>query len=252
MDTVVIGVGNWGKPELHHCRRGIPRNSPPSRRLPLSHSTLLPLAGVLAGSGSLSAALAGRRVEGLFRRPGGRDETSSLRSGATAAMITDMLTKLLTEAFLKVLAGERAFDRGEEYFAGGLVDKLREANGVVAARVQGTGDYRVKLWAEQEKLAFECTCPVGQRDEFCKHCVAVGLEWIDRRKKNGGVARPVEGKVTDGDIRSYLMGQDKTALVELVLEHGELDWEFRDRLALLTAEKKWAKTRSGRLTRGTR
>jgi uncharacterized Zn finger protein len=152
-------------------------------------------------------------------------------------MIEDMLTKLLTEDFLEELAGERAFERGEEYFADGLVDELRETNGAITARVRGTYDYRVKLWAEGDELAFACTCPVGQRSEFCKHCVAVGLEWIDRRRKNGGVFRPAAGEVTDEDIRSYLMRQDKTALAELVLGHCELDSEFRDRLVLITAEK---------------
>jgi uncharacterized Zn finger protein len=152
-------------------------------------------------------------------------------------MITGMLTKLLTEDFLEEFAGERAFERGEDYFADGLVDELREANGVVTARVQGTHDYRVRLSAEGEKLAFACTCPVGQRYEFCKHCVAAGLAWIGRRKQNGGVFRAAEGEVTDEDIRSYLLKQAKTALVDLVLEHGELDSEFRGRLVLLTAEK---------------
>ncbi len=152
-------------------------------------------------------------------------------------MIIGMLSKFLNEASLEELAGRRAFERGEDYFADGLVDALREANGVIAARVHGTSDYRVKLWAEHEELAYECNCPVGQGGEFCKHCVAVGLAWLDRRKQNGGVFKPAEGEITDEDIRAHLMRQDKAALVELVLEHCDLDSEFRNWLALATAEK---------------
>ncbi len=148
-----------------------------------------------------------------------------------------MLAKLLNEDSLEELAGERAFERGEDYFAGGLVDLLKEANGAVTAKVHGTYDYRVKLWAEDEELAFDCNCPVGQDGAFCKHCVAVGLAWLDRRKQNGGVFRQSPGEISDDDIRSHLMRQDKAALVELVLEHCELDSEFRDRLVLVAAEK---------------
>ena len=148
-----------------------------------------------------------------------------------------MLPKLLTEASLEELAGERAFERGEDYFADGLVDTLNESNGVVTARVHGTYDYRVKLWAEKEELAFDCNCPVGQDGSFCKHCVAVGLAWLDRRQQNGGVFRPAEGEVADEDIRAYLMRQDKARLTELVLEHCQRDPEFRDRLVLMTAAK---------------
>lgn len=148
-----------------------------------------------------------------------------------------MLAKLLNEDSLEELAGERAFERGEDYFAGGLVDRLKEVNGAVTAKVHGTYDYRVKLWAEDEELAFDCNCPVGQDGAFCKHCVAVGLAWLDRRKENGGVFRQSPGEISDDDIRSHLMRQDKAALVELVSEYCELDSEFRDRLILMVAEK---------------
>ncbi|MHB8539897.1 MAG: SWIM zinc finger family protein [Candidatus Acidiferrales bacterium] len=148
------------------------------------------------------------------------------------------LTDLVNEATLEELAGERAFERGADYFADGQVVGLKEENGTITARVRGTYYYRVKLWAEDEELASECNCPVGQDGVFCKHCVAAGLTWLDRRKQTGGVTRrQTKRDMSDEEIRAYLMGQDKTALIELLMGHADWDSDLRDRLALMTAEK---------------
>lgn len=149
-----------------------------------------------------------------------------------------MLANLLNEAALDDLAGERAFERGADYFADGHVVGLKEENGAITARVRGTYYYRVKLWAEDEEIAFECNCPVGRDHVFCKHCVAVGLAWLDRRQQKGGVPqRQTKREITEEEIRSHLMAQDKTALVELLMNHAGWDSEFRDRLVLMTAQK---------------
>ncbi len=148
------------------------------------------------------------------------------------------LATLLTEATLEELAGARAFERGADYFADGQVVGMTEENGSITARVRGTYYYRVKLWAEGEEVAFECTCPVGQDRAFCKHCVAVGLTWLDRRKQKGGrPGRQTKREVGKEEIRAHLMAHDKSALVELLLNHADWDSEFLDRLALMTAEK---------------
>jgi uncharacterized Zn finger protein len=36
----------------------------------------------------------------------------------------------------------------------------------------------VRLWAE-DGLVFSCDCPLGLDGEFCKHCVAAGLAWLE-------------------------------------------------------------------------
>ena len=149
-----------------------------------------------------------------------------------------MLADLLTEVTLNELAGERAFERGSDYFADGHVVGLKEENGAIMARVRGTYYYRVKLWAEDGDLAFECNCPVGRDRVLCKHCVAVGLAWLDRRKQKGGVSKQrTKRDVTDEEIRAHLMAQDKNALVELLMHYADWDSEFRDRLVLATAQK---------------
>jgi uncharacterized Zn finger protein len=147
--------------------------------------------------------------------------------------------ELLNESALEELAGERAFDRGVDYFEEGHVAGIKEQNGVITAGVRGTHEYRVRLWEAEDELAFDCNCPVGQDRIFCKHCVAVGLAWLDRcEQKDGEPLYPGRKRaITDKEIRAHLMREDKDALIELVLEQCERDSEFRDRLVLLAAEK---------------
>ncbi|MGB9464676.1 MAG: DUF6880 family protein [Candidatus Acidiferrum sp.] len=145
---------------------------------------------------------------------------------------------LLNEESLLRLAGERAFERGEEYFADGHVIGLKEETGTISAGVRGTYYYRVKLWAKDEDLAFQCNCPVGQDQAFCKHCVAVGLAWLDRRNRKGEVSDQLaKREMTDEEIREHLMEQDKDALVRLLMHQAEWNSEFRDRLVLEMAHK---------------
>ncbi|HJX15621.1 MAG TPA: hypothetical protein VJ386_07785, partial [Candidatus Deferrimicrobiaceae bacterium] len=76
------------------------------------------------------------------------------------------LETVLDRRSLRRMAGARSFERGEEYFADGQVGALVEHQGTIAAKVQGTRPYRVKLWAENGELGFSCTCPVGADGAF--------------------------------------------------------------------------------------
>jgi uncharacterized Zn finger protein len=86
---------------------------------------------------------------------------------------------LLERATLRRLSGASSFERGEDYFLNGQVKALAEHDGTITAKVRGTYPYRVKLWIEKHDLRYSCTCPVGADGEFCKHCVAVGLTWLE-------------------------------------------------------------------------
>ncbi|PSL08444.1 putative Zn finger protein [Haloactinopolyspora alba] len=74
---------------------------------------------------------------------------------------------------LEELTDGRTIERGQIYAASGRVESLREADGRVSATVQGTEKYRVELTAD----TYWCDCPVGVTGEFCKHCVAVAVEY---------------------------------------------------------------------------
>ncbi len=146
------------------------------------------------------------------------------------------LAAVLTHTALRRLAGPRSFERGEGYAADGAVGALAEddAAGVVAARVRGTDTYRVRLWAEGATLAFSCTCPVGADGACCKHCVAVGLVWLERR--DGAAEEGSRGSaVTMAYVRAHLAGQPKEALVELLVAQAMEDDRLRRRLCLEVA-----------------
>lgn len=145
---------------------------------------------------------------------------------------------------LRRLAGASSFERGEDYFANHQVERLSVEDKVIAARVRGTQSYRVRLWVDKNGLDYSCTCPVGNEGEFCKHCVAVGLAWLDGNRQNHPLDKnDGSAVVTLNDIRGFLKGQDKDALVELLIEHVAVDDRLERRLSLAAA-RKTAKGRS--------
>jgi uncharacterized Zn finger protein len=134
---------------------------------------------------------------------------------------TETLAEVLDSALLRQMAGERTYGRGMDYYEGGLVRSLAEHEGTVTASVRGTQSYRVKLWAKEGNLNYSCNCPVGADDTFCKHAVAVGLEWLaeDGKSKSRG-KRPGRSALTMDDVRAYLGSQEKAALIKLLLDHA--------------------------------
>ena len=135
---------------------------------------------------------------------------------------------------MKLLAGERFYNRGYKYFTEGAIVRLVSKDESISAKVRGTHDYRVKIWIEEEALEFDCDCPVGMDGEFCKHCVVVGLSWLAQRASSDG---GLVGQPVGIDIRSHLMAQDKKALVNLLLERAEEDDLFEQRLHMMAAKK---------------
>ena len=144
------------------------------------------------------------------------------------------LASLLNRHALKRLAGSRYFERGEEYFADGLVRGFTEDEGTLVAKVRGTQDYRVKFWVDSGKIEYACTCPLGTEEVFCKHCVAVGLAWL-AGSTEGALSKAGQPKVTSKDVQVYLEGQEKGALVRLILERTQEDDRLRERLLMKAA-----------------
>lgn len=144
--------------------------------------------------------------------------------------------EILNHDVLLDLAGERYFERGEGYHRGGHVRALVEHDGVLVAKVLGTYEYRVRFRVEDGGIAYSCDCPLGVNGEFCKHCVAVGLAWLEGE---AGHELPEEGAepVTMDDVRAYLSDQDKDALVRIVMEQAMEDDRLRERLLLRAARK---------------
>ena len=129
--------------------------------------------------------------------------------------------KLITEASLAKLAGEKSFARGAGYFASGAVRDLVQTRDAIKARVLGSDEYRVELRPVRGVLAASCTCPVGEDDEFCKHAVAAGLAWLGRGDEGGDDL---------AGVRVHLEAENKEALVDLLVEQAANDPELRARL----------------------
>jgi uncharacterized Zn finger protein len=132
-----------------------------------------------------------------------------------------------TQRVIEDLADARSFTRGLAYQRQGRVEVQEQGAGIVTAIVRGSMPYRVELRREP-KVAWSCTCPVGETGDFCKHCVAVALEVSDdepERRQPGRVER-----ADDPDLRTYLSGLDADELADLLLEQVESDWRLRERL----------------------
>ncbi len=149
------------------------------------------------------------------------------------------LKKFLTSNALRQLAGARSFERGEAYFSAGQVVSLVEHSGTLTATVHGTEEYSVKISVRDRALDYDCTCPMGRDGAFCKHCVAVGLAWLAKTsgKPSAQKIRAAETPmVTLDDAREWLTKQDKTKLVEMLLDQAATDSHLRERLLLQAAK----------------
>lgn len=142
------------------------------------------------------------------------------------------LVELITGQRLKKLAGERSFARGLDYFHGGVVERLRIHSDRITAQVEGSDTYTVKLWRNGSDLDYDCTCPIGQDGEFCKHLVATGLTWLAQgtMEKESPDSREMIA------VRGFLEAADRQTLVDLLMEQAALNEELAGEL-LLAAQR---------------
>ncbi len=147
----------------------------------------------------------------------------------------------ITKKELRELTDGRSWERGVSYYEEGSVISLFEDKGKITAKVQGTNVYIVQLYMEDGELIGQCTCPMGEAEVFCKHCVAVGLAYLEGppgtvdegdSKKKGKKRAPA---ITSEDIRKYLSQQKSDALVDIIMDQAAKDENLLDRLMMKTA-----------------
>lgn len=136
---------------------------------------------------------------------------------------------------IRALAGKVWFARGEAYFQQGRVGELNELNGKLSTIVTGTEDYRVRLWTEDNDLGYTCTCPLGDDEQFCKHCVAAALAWLAPAQNERSQRTHEPG---ESDLRAFLEQQEKEDLIAMLLREAENNRGARERLQLEAARKK--------------
>jgi uncharacterized Zn finger protein len=148
--------------------------------------------------------------------------------------VANELLKALNDAVVRRLAGDKFYERGRDYFFQGRVEHIDGDGVAVRASVHGSQDYTVDLRGDDGVLDYACDCPVGSDGEFCKHCVAVALAWLQQQKRP---AKPVSEsrKITLADVQKVLLSEDKTVIVEKLIEWAEGDDLLRERLIMHAA-----------------
>ncbi len=152
--------------------------------------------------------------------------------------MSEPLAKLLNRRVLGTLAGQRSFKRGETYLAEGRVGLVASRSGALIATVHGTRPYRVELWAEGGQLGYACTCPVGGEGAFCKHCVALGLAWLEWVRGAGRKGKATAPVVAVEALEDYLRKQDKDVIINLFLKRATEDETLLERLTRWSALQK--------------
>jgi hypothetical protein len=156
---------------------------------------------------------------------------------ATSAAVTAEpgVERFFTEKTLTLLATAPGYERGRDYALHLRVVRLRRWRGRLEATVEGRDDYEVRLWDAGQRLGFSCTCPVGQRQQLCKHAVATALTWLSERKAFSR-DRPARRSVIGvADVRTHLLTLDKAELVERLLTSAGHSGEQIDALKLEAA-----------------
>ncbi|MGC9455766.1 MAG: SWIM zinc finger family protein, partial [Phycisphaerae bacterium] len=154
----------------------------------------------------------------------------------------------ITAAAIRRAADGKSYKRGEDYFRRGMVYSLLTDGEAVVAKVRGTRNYKVSLWAEDGEVEGECSCPMGDAGVFCKHLVAAGLTHLAGgapEMPGGGEAkprrrrkRPPRPKVTLDDVREHLLQKDPAHLVEIIMRQVEEDDRLRESLLMQVARER--------------
>lgn len=116
--------------------------------------------------------------------------------------------------------------------------------------MQGTRPYDVAIEAVGSMLVFDCSCPMGATDEFCRHLVALGMELIgdvdgdheradiDSAPQPVGVDAAADIPRVDPDavdVEAWLREQSADRLCQMLVAEAARDPEVRRRLSVLAA-----------------
>ena len=140
----------------------------------------------------------------------------------------------ITDDQLIALAGEGAFQRGLGYYTAGHVLSWGKKGNKVTASVSGTQIYAVTLTLVRGRLEGYCDCPASEGFDFCKHCVAVALQYREDSNRQA----ELEDGSTEQRIEALLNQQSKqelgAQLLRLILDDQELrhQWSIRADVAL--------------------
>ena len=132
------------------------------------------------------------------------------------------IANILHRETIAVIVGSKTFERGEECFTAKRVLRVEsrqgELKGVVRPNESGRSPYIVRIWMREEGLAYECTCPIGERRQFCKHTVAIALAHLEAERKEAEQGLAL--------LRQALVAITSASLVDGLVELARRDPEW--------------------------
>ena len=146
----------------------------------------------------------------------------------------------ISKAQIKKLTDPKSWKRGINYYEQGNVLSLLEDKETVIAKVAGTRNYKVRLSFKNSQLKGLCNCPMGDMGVFCKHCVAVGLAYMDGVNSDKNVSstnkiKTSEPAITLENVREYLSRKQTDELVEIITDQLIENDSLRERLMMEVA-----------------
>lgn len=140
----------------------------------------------------------------------------------------------LNEAWVRQMAGAAYFARGWRYYQDGHVSSIEGQGDTVRAVVRGSYDYAVELTWGERRVNYSCDCPLGMDGEFCKHCVATALAWLNRSAQTKGKQND---ELTLAEAEEILRAEEPTVLVRTLIEWAQDDDRLRERVLLYAARR---------------
>lgn len=129
------------------------------------------------------------------------------------------IANILHRETLAMIVGGPTFKRGQECFTEGRVLGVESAPGelcgIVKPQEQGRAPYEIRIWVRDEGLAFQCSCPIGAKLQFCKHAVAVTLAHLQKERLT--VEQEIER------LRERLMEVSLKDLLDGLVRHAKLE-----------------------------
>lgn len=138
----------------------------------------------------------------------------------------------LLKSELEELVEDTYLKRGENYFRGGLVEVVENADSSAKAIVHGTHKYRVSLERKKDILHGKCNCPAYDDFGPCKHIAALGCALIaDEQTEASTKTTRKKGRRTALElIGDYLDMLPAEELKKLIVHEAQKNKDFRKRL----------------------
>jgi uncharacterized Zn finger protein len=132
------------------------------------------------------------------------------------------LKALLTASRIRSLASPTTIQRGQDYYARNRVRSVSTMPNGIRATILGQRVYIVELTAIANSLGHHCSCPMGEQGDFCKHCVAVTISFLNDPPPED--VFPIEA------LRAQLAAETPARLAELILEWSADNEALQNRL----------------------